>query len=196
MASFTCVRACASLLAVAAVVSMGCGEPVISVDASAPDDAAYEDDAAPTIDAVVAPDTTLVADAAPAADAVVAPDVAPTRCDVDAGEAPTFRVLFADIIEPYRCAECHRPAGTLMTELDLSSAEIAYASLIGVMGCDDVTPRVTPCDPSTSTLALIPTGRAESCGGRHTFGGVNPTGIVTPEERDRIDAWIAAGAAY
>lgn len=38
---------------------------------------------------------------------------------------------------------------------------------------------------------------ARDCDGSvHTYGGVYPTGIVTPEESDRIDAWIAAGAVF
>jgi hypothetical protein len=197
MAIVMSVRACFFLLPFGAVVAiLGCGEPAISVDAGTPTDAAYVDDASLPIDASRDPDTSVAPDAASALDAFVAADVAPTRCGLDAGEVPTFRALYADVITPYRCAECHRVGGFSSTTLDLSSVEVAYAGLVGVLGCDDVTPRVTPCDPSASTLALIPTGRAESCGGRHTFGGVNPTGIVTPEERDRIDAWIAAGASY
>ncbi|MBN8616832.1 MAG: hypothetical protein J0L92_39985 [Deltaproteobacteria bacterium] len=190
-------------LPVVFMLLLGCDLAPPSADASALDVSTYDAglvaDAPEVSDSSHGPDGSSESPDARSEtpDAFVAADVAPTRCDVDAGgEAPTFRVLYADILEPYRCAECHRPAGRLMTELDLSSAEVAYASLVGVLGCDDVTPRVTPCDPTSSMLALIPTGRAESCGGRHTFGGVNPTGIVTPEERDRIDAWIAAGAAY
>lgn len=207
MSSASRTRVTAPIACLLVASSFGCGEPVTSVDAGRPLDAALTADASTQADASLEPDASLELDASfepdasyapdvgPATDAFVPSDVASARCGVDAGEAPTFRALYADVIAPYRCAECHR-AGELWSMLDLSSVEVAYTSLVGVVGCDGVTPRVTPCDPRASTLGLVPTGRAEPCGGRHTYSGVYPTGIVTPEERERIDAWIAAGAAY
>lgn len=189
------VRSFAPLLVAASI--LGCAETRAPTDASGPPDTALVvPDASAVRDASDPSDALVVPDAATATDAPTARDVAPATCGTDAGgEAPTFRALYADVIGPYRCAECHR-AGETWSTLDLSSPEIAYASLVGVVGCDGVTPRVTPCDPSASTLALVPTGRAEPCGGRHTYSGVYPMGIVAPAERDRIDAWIAAGAHF
>ncbi len=182
---------------------VGCDGSPAPLDASVVADTSSPPDAHDGVDADLAPDAAVLLDAreapdaaAEAPDAPVSPDAALPLCATDAGgAAPTFRVLYADIIAPYRCAECHR-AGETWSTLDLSSVETAYANLVGVTGCDGVTPRVTPCDPEASTLALVPTGRRESCGARHTFGGVYPTGIVTPEEGDRIDAWVAAGAVF
>jgi len=181
----------------------GCDGSSSLLDAAVLADAASPPDTRDEVDAGLAPDSAVLLDASGALDAsveapdsAVSPDAALPLCATDAGgAAPTFRALYADIIAPYRCAECHR-AGEVWSTLDLSSVETAYANLLGVTGCDGVTPRVTPCDPEESTLALVPTARSEPCGGRHTFGGVNPTGIVTPEEGDRIRAWIAAGAVF
>lgn len=191
------------VVALVSLVLVGCQPAPVSVDASLATDAgALATDAASEGHAPDARegdrDAWALADADVASDAAPARDAAPVTCASDAGvSAPTFRELYADVIGPYRCAHCHDGERTAWsTTLDLSSPEIAYASLLGPMGCDGTTPRVTPCDPSASTFAIVPTARGEPCGGRHTYAGVNPTGIVTPEETARIDAWILAGAPY
>jgi hypothetical protein len=175
-----------------AAALFGCEPAPASVDASLAPDAGVSPDAALALDAPLADDAAL----APDVFAVLA-DAAPAVCASDSGVAgPTFRELYAEILAPYRCSECHAAASHWPTTLDLSSPELAYASLLGPVGCDDTTPRVTPCDPSASTFAIVPTARGEPCGGRHTYAGVNPMGIVTSEEAARIDAWILAGAPY
>jgi hypothetical protein len=184
-----------SLLASLLLSALGCAPELVSVDATSRPDATSTDAAVVAPDAVEGEDAGVRTDAAPT-DAPPARDAAPTRCDVDAGgEAPTFRALYTDVIEPHGCVECHR-AGEHWSTLDLSSVETAYADLIGVTGCDDVTPRVTPCDPSASTFSIVPGLRAEPCGGRHTHSSPTYTGILSEDGRARVDAWIAAGAAY
>lgn len=190
------------VLALVSVSLVGCQPAPVSVDASLATDAgALATDASSERDAPDARDgerdAWTLADAHVASDAAPARDAAPAICASDAGvSAPTFRELYAEILAPYRCSECHAAAALWPTTLDLSSPEVAYASLLGPIGCDDTTPRVTPCDPSASTFAIVPTARGEPCGGRHTYAGVNPMGIVTSEEAARIDAWILAGAPY
>lgn len=176
------------------LVLAGCETMPAPVDALVADAAIAPDGA--LRDAGLDPEDAAAADAAVAPDSPPLLDAAPLACGLDAGgPVPTFRALYADIIGPYRCGECHDGA-RFDSSLDLTSPEAAYASLVGVLGCDDVTLRVEPCAPSRSTFAMVPTGRDESCGVRHTSGGTFPTGIVTPEEAARIDAWIAAGAAF
>lgn len=188
-------RSLVFVLATAAL--FGCEPARANVDASLAPDAGVSPDAALALDAPLADDAALAPDAFAVVDAPVLADAAPSVCASDSGVAgPTFRELYAEILAPYRCSECHGAASLWPTTLDLSSPELAYASLLGPVGCDDTTPRVTPCDPSASTFAIVPTARGEPCGGRHTYAGVNPMGIVTGEEAARIDAWILAGAPY
>ncbi len=199
MRSFAVVLVCS----VSAGLLLGCDLAPSTVDASALDvstsDAGFVADA-PEVPDASAPGPDASSESPDAwtetPDAFVTADVAPVHCDVDAGgEAPTFRALYTDVFETHGCPECHVP-GLHWSPLDLSSVETAYENLIGVMGCDDVTPRVTPCDPSASTLSIVPGLRAEPCGGRHTHSSPTYTGILSEEGRARVDAWIASGAAF
>jgi hypothetical protein len=112
-------------------------------------------------------------------------------CSPDGGAALRFRDVYARVIAANGCgSECHT-AGSLWDDLDLSSAEVAYRSLVGVSGCD-ARLRVAPCRPEESTLSVVPSLREEPCGGRHTFAG----GFLTTEEVAEIDEWIRSGAAW
>lgn len=188
------------VLVLAPFLLLGCEPAPPSVDASAALDAGTlaADAARDEGDGGHDPDAHVEADASIALDAPPTSDAAPVVCASDAGvSAPTFRELYVEVLTPHGCGTCHDGLSTAWgSSLDLSSTERAYAGLLGPIGCNDVTPRVTPCDPSSSTLAMVPTGRSEPCGGRHTFWSETATGIVTPEEAARIDAWILAGAPY
>ena len=121
-------------------------------------------------------------------------DLGDPSCAPDGAPPPRFRELYANVISANGCGStCHDGAGSHgTTTLDLSTAEVAYRSLVNVLGCDDVRDRVTPCRPEESTLSVVPSLREEPCGGRHTFAG----GSVTEEEAEQIDEWIRTGAAW
>lgn len=197
-----CLALRSSLLVSLVVSAFGCAPELVPVDAAPSADATSADAAVVAPDAVEVEDASVSVDASVATDAIAPTDAPPardvpsTRCDVDAGgEMPTFRALYTDVIETHGCPHCHR-GGDHWSNLDLSSVEAAYADLIGVMGCDEVTPRVTPCDLSASTLAIVPTGRGEPCGSRHTHWSPMATGMLSEQGRARVDAWIASGAAF
>jgi hypothetical protein len=154
-------------------------------------------DAAPALDAGTPPtDAAVIPDAFTATDAPLEVDAGPWEgepsCAPDGGAPPSFRDLYEDVIAANGCAsECHG-GGSWATALDMSSAGIAYRSLVNVPSfCPDRV-RVVPCHPEESTLSVVPSLREEPCGRRHTFGG----GQVTDEQAVQIDDWIRLGAAW
>lgn len=146
----------------------------------------------PTSDAAVLADAFVAEDAPPAMDAAPG-DAGPSCAPEGSGPPPRFRDLYATVIAPNGCGTgCHQSGSLWESTLDLSSPEAAYRTLVNVLGCDDELLRVSPCHPEDSSLSIVPTLRAEPCGGRHTFGG----GYVTPDEAEQIDAWIRMGAVW
>lgn len=147
-----------------------------------------------------ATDAAVIADASPAVDA---PPDAPLEvdggswagdpsCAPDGGPPPRFRDLYEDVIAASGCAStCHAGAGT-GAFLDMSSAEIAYRSLVNGPSFCEGRVRVVPCRPEESTMSVVPSQREEPCGRRHTFTG----GQVTEEQAAQIDEWIRLGAAW
>lgn len=124
---------------------------------------------------------------------------------------PTFTNVYATIISQ-RCVGCHRPGGGGLTVggLDMSTATVAYNSLVGVnaagtgagasgITCASVMPplvRVTPSSSATSLLfnkvhsKLV--AAPAPCGSPMPL----PTAAasLTAAEVDLIAAWIDAGA--
>lgn len=142
---------------------------------------------------VIAEDASVPPDAPPEVDAGFE-DLGDPSCAPDGAPPARFRDLHASVIAPNGCGStCHTPAGWHgSTTLDLSTAEVAYRSLVNVLGCDGVRDRVTPCEPEASTLSVVPSLREEPCAGRHTFAG----GSVTADEAAQIDDWIRSGARW
>jgi hypothetical protein len=125
--------------------------------------------------------------------------------------APTFTNVYTNVLGA-RCSSCHRPggsgAGTGM--LDMSTAPLAYAGLVGVpaagtaggssgVTCASLAPsqlRVSAGNPDASLLlnkvATKLTGQPSLCGSPMPVPATATP--VTQAQVDLIRAWIAAGA--
>ncbi len=149
-------------------------------------DAAWGADAAVPVDAAAPPDAALLADAAVAPDAPLAPD---------AGPPPSFDTIYESILVP-RCGRCHvdEVGATYTYRPRLTDVDTAYAALFDVPAETSwvrycvpdgvVAYRVRAFDPGASMLAFLPTCYVRDA----------DHGDLTPEELERIRAWIAAGA--
>lgn len=102
---------------------------------------------------------------------------------------PSFATQVLPLLKS-RCLVCHMPGGD-SGGLSLVP-KTAYESLVNAKSTESALPHVTPGKPDESYLFLKITGRhlPAGSGERMPF---NDTPL-TPEEIERVRAWIAAGA--
>ncbi|MFT3927243.1 MAG: hypothetical protein QM778_32160 [Myxococcales bacterium] len=112
---------------------------------------------------------------------------------------PTFDNLYATVISPTCVNGCHEPGGS-REQFDLSTPEIAFASLMGADGTGGVPsgcstnkdPMVTPNKPEDSYFYAQVGGTGGSiCSPVMPFGSVDG---LEPASLDLVKRWIEAGA--
>lgn len=106
------------------------------------------------------------------------------------GGAPTFTMVYNDIIAPQCAPACHQVANFL----NFSTRDLAYSGLVGKRAS-------TEHDCAGSTLLLVVPSQPEQsllvqklripapCGQTMPYGG-----STTEETRREVEMWVAAGA--
>jgi hypothetical protein len=132
-------------------------------------------------------------DAPPVGDAAGSsgPEGATGEASVDAA-GPSFAVVYQTVFQPSCITGCHS-ATTPMGNLDLSTRDGAYASLVGVLASGSACAftaekRVAVGNPATSLLYTKMVD-LEDC------GGPMPSLPLDPGSVELVRAWIANGAA-
>ena len=114
----------------------------------------------------------------------------------DAGPAPTFHQVFADVIST-KCVACHVPGGIGVTTggLDMSSESVAYGNLVGKdasgTSCSRKGILVVPNEPDSSLFYLkVSLDDPSPCGAKMPLS----TAPLSQAQADEIENWIKGGA--
>lgn len=110
---------------------------------------------------------------------------------------PRWSDIYDTIIGPFCGESCHSealPDQLMLSQLDLSTAEMAYGSMVGIPAfgseCSAMGTQIVPMDPDGSLLIQKLEEGDAICGDRMPVGGpFMPQNFI-----DAVRTWIAAGA--